>query len=352
MGLRPQYVVVGGILAAFVLYFGVNAVVDASRRKPPQAAPSAAAPTVQATLISPVMRPDEVPVRARTQAARVVSVRAQTSGIVAATPVREGSFVRAGEVLCRLQVDARQASLDQARANLRSKQLTEKASADLAAKGYRSPTQVLTDQANLDEASATVRSAEIALEQVNIRAPFAGVFDTREVEVGAYLSPGGACGTVIELDPLKIIGDVPESEIAKVRVGARAHVVLASGQTMEGVVYYVARDADAQTRTYPVVVAARNPGSLVRSGLSAQVQIAAGAGPAFLAPSSALVLDAAGRQGVRYVGADGRVAFAPVTVVDETPSGVWLTGLSGPTRVIIVGQSYVSEGQLVRVASR
>ncbi len=144
---------------------------------------------------------------------------------------------------------------------------------------------MLTDQANLDAAAAAVRQAEIALDQVNIRAPFAGVFDMREVEVGAYLAPGGACGTVIELDPLKVIGDVPETQIAKVRVGAPAHVVLASGQRLDGVIYYVAHDADAQTRTYPVVVAAHNPGSAVRSGLSAQVAVEAGQGPAYLAPS-------------------------------------------------------------------
>jgi multidrug efflux system membrane fusion protein len=39
-------------------------------------------------------------------------------------------------------------------------------------------------------------------------------------------------------------------------------------------------------------------------------------------------------------------------VLDETPAGVWVSGLSGPLRVITVGQSYVSEGQRVRVASR
>ena len=64
------------------------------------------------------------------------------------------------------------------------------------------------------------------------------------------------------------------------------------------------------------------------------------------------MLDAAGRQGVRSVGDDGRVAFTPVTVLEETPNGMWVAGLKGPTRVITVGQSYVSEGQAVRVAER
>ncbi len=70
-----------------------------------------------------------------------------------------------------------------------------------------------------------------------------------------------------------------------------------------------------------------------------------------MVPLSSLVLDAAGRQGVRYVLADNKVAFAPVTVMEETPQGIWVKGLKGPTRVITVGQSYVAEGQKVRVAA-
>jgi multidrug efflux system membrane fusion protein len=48
--------------------------------------------------------------------------------------------------------------------------------------------------------------------------------------------------------------------------------------------------------------------------------------------------------------ADGRVAFAPVAIVEESHEGVWVTGLSGPVQLITVGQSYVADGQKVRVA--
>ena len=353
MRLKTEHKVAGGILAVVALYFVVTGLAGLLRGRHAEAAPTKTdIPLVQATLIQPQMRPYGVTMRAHTLAFRVVDVRSETAGVVAATPVREGSFVKAGQVLCRLQVDARQAALDQARANLRSKQLQQKASADLVAKGYRSQTQMLTDQANLDQAAAAVRAAEVALAQTAIKAPFAGVYDKREAETGTYLSPGGACGMVIELDPLKVVGDVAETEIAQVRAGAAAHITLASGEQLDGTVYSVGKDADAQTRTYPVVVTARNPGSAVRSGLSAEVTIQAGEGPQHLIPSSALVLDSEGRQGVRYVGANNRVAFTPVTVIDETARGVWARGLTGPMRVITVGQSYVSEGQVVRVAAR
>jgi multidrug efflux system membrane fusion protein len=293
----------------------------------------------------------EVAVRGRTEAARTVVVRSETAGVVAATPAAEGSYVRRGQVLCRLAVDARQAALDQARANLRSRQLQRQAASQLAQKGYRSETQVLESQAALDAAQAQVRAAEIALAQVNITAPFNGVFDRREAEIGAYLAPGQACGTLIELDPLVVFGDVPETEAARLKVGAPATARLLSGELLNGKVRYVAHDADPQTRTYRVEVAVANPTRQVRSGLSAEVRVNVGQGPAHLVPLAALVLDSAGRQGVRYVQPDTRVAFAPVTVREETPQGVWVSGLSGPVRVITVGQSYVAEGQKVRVAA-
>jgi multidrug efflux system membrane fusion protein len=353
MRFKPQYVVAGAIPAVVILYFVVRGLLGGHGAQPQaHAATAPDTPVVQVSLIAPQLRPYAVLARGRTQAARIVSVRSETSGVVAATPVREGSFVRAGQVLCKLNVDAREAALEQAQANLRSKQLTQKASAELAARGFRSPTQALADQANLDQAAAAVRQAEVDLRRTDIRAPFAGVFNQRSVEVGAYLSPGGECGVVMELDPLKIVGDVPETEVAKLRVGAPAHAVLASGERLDGVVYYVAKDADPQTRTYPVVMVAHNPGSAVRGGLSAEISIDTGEGLAHLAPSSALVLDTAGRQGVRYVGPGGMVGFAPVRIIDETSQGVWVTGLTGAVRVITVGQSYVSEGQRVRVAAR
>ncbi len=353
MRMKPQYVFVIAVFAVVAVYFIVRSLFglasgsDTARAKPNQ---PPAIPSVQAKLSPEVIRPYEVVVRGRTQATRSVVVRSETAGVVAQAPVLQGGAVAQGAVLCRLAVDARQAAVDQARANLRSNQLTQQGNLELQKKGFRSATQVLQSQASLDAATAAVRATEIALAQVNIRAPFAGVFDHRDAEVGTYLSPGQPCGTVIELNPLLVVGDVPETEAAKLKVGALATARLVSGQMLSGRIRYVAHDADPQTRTYHLEVAVANPGMAVRSGLSADVHIGAGAGPAHLIPLSALVLDSAGRQGVRTVGEGERVAFNPVTVVSETPEGVWVSGLTGAVRLITVGQSFVADGQKVRVA--
>ena len=356
MQIKRSYLIAGGILAVVVAFFLVGTVLRALGPKPKTETSAAStkteAPLVQVARIEEVMRPYVVSVRGRTDANRTVVVRAETAGPVAATPAREGSFVPKGAILCRLSVDARQATVDQARANLKSRQLQREASERLAAQGYRSQTQVLQDQANLDAATAALRQAEVALEQVNIRAPFAGVFDSREAEIGSFLAPGGACGTMIQLDPLVIIADVSEAEVGSLKVGAPTTAVLVSGETLSGRVRSIGRSADPATRTYRVEIEAGNPGGRARSGLSADIKVSVGTGPALMVPSATLVLDSAGRQGVRYIGADGKVAFAPVQVQDETAEGIWVTGLRGPVQVIVVGQSYVSEGQKVRVSAR
>lgn len=354
MRMKAQYVFVIAVLAAVALLFIGRAIFgggEPSKANAKPTAPGDALPSVQVRLIPEASREQQVVLRGRTEAARSVVVRSETAGVVAQAPAREGAFVQRGAVLCRLAVDARQATLDQARAALRSRQLQHQAAKELAEKGYRSQTQVLEAQAALDSAQAGARQAEIALAQVNIRAPFSGVFDRRDAEVGTYLAPGQPCGVMIELNPLLVVGDVPETEAARLRVGAPAMAKLVDGQLLNGRVRYVAREADPQTRTYHLEVAVANPSMAIRSGLSAEVRIGAGAGTAHLIPISALVLDSAGRQGVRYVRDDGRVAFAPVTIVEETPQGAWATGLAGPVRVITVGQSFVADGQKVRVAT-
>lgn len=352
MRLKPQYVFILVVTLLVALWFVTAAVLGLGKPQTAKASTTPPGPpSVQVRLTAPTLRDAQASLRGRTEAARTVIVRAETAGVVVSTPIAEGSLVRQGQTLCRLSVDARQASLDQTRAALKSRQLQRQAAAQLAEQGFRSPTQVLEAQANLDAAQAQVRTAEIALRQVDIRAPFAGVFDHRDAEVGGYLSPGQPCGTVIELDPLLVVADAPETEAARLKVGSLAHARLVSGQVLSGRVRFVARDADPQTRTYHVEIAVQNPGLAVRSGLSADLKIGVGVATAHLIPVSALVLDSAGRQGVRYLAAGDKVAFAPVTVLDETPDGLWVGGLSGSVRVITVGQSFVADGQKVRVAA-
>jgi len=72
---------------------------------------------------------------------------------------------------------------------------------------------------------------------------------------------------------------------------------------------------------------------------------------AHLLPASALTLDDDGRLGLRIV-VDGRAGFAPVSLLRDTPEGVWVAGLEETAVVIVTGQDYVTEGVPVAVTWR
>ena len=86
---------------------------------------------------------------------RSVQVRAETGGVIEKLFVEKGAFVRAGDPLCKISVDARAAQMAQARASLRKAELDYEGSVKLAEKGYRSETQVASNRAELDAARAS-----------------------------------------------------------------------------------------------------------------------------------------------------------------------------------------------------
>jgi multidrug efflux system membrane fusion protein len=156
---------------------------------------------------------------------------------------------------------------------------------------------------------------------------------------------------VIQLDPIRLVGFVPETDVNRVAPGAEAGARLANGETVRGRVVFVGRSADPTTRTFRVEIEVANPDLAIRDGQTAEILIAAAGARGHLLPASALTLDDAGRLGVRSA-AEGVVAFHPVSILRDTPEGVWLTGLPETLDVIVLGQEYVVEGSQVRVTLR
>ncbi|MGB3407553.1 MAG: HlyD family efflux transporter periplasmic adaptor subunit, partial [Jannaschia sp.] len=178
-------------------------------------------------------------------------------------------------------------------------------------------------------------------------APFAGLLETDTAELGALLQAGDACATVVQLDPMKLVGFLPEAQVDRVSVGADAGARLASGGEVAGKVTFLSRAADEMTRTFRVEVTVSNSDLAIRDGQTAEIVIRTPATRAHLIPASAMTLNDQGALGVRIV-EDGVTGFAPVTLVRDTPEGVLLTGLPDKVDVIVVGQEYVTEGVPVR----
>ena len=344
--MRPARFALALSLTALVLPAAAQEAETAPAAQAPAAA-EAAAPSVVA--MRSVARPfrDQLVLRGATEADRRVDVRAEISGLVASDPIRKGAVVEKGDVLCRLSPGERPATLAEARASLRQAEVEYDAALQLSQKGFTAETESLTREAQLEAARARVLRAEIDMRRLEMTAPFDGVLESDTAEVGSLLQPGSVCATLIALDPITLVGFAAERDVDRLSVGAPARARLVTGRTVEGAIRFVARSADAETRTYRVEVAAPNPNLDIRDGMTAEILIGLDSAPAHFAPQSALTLDDSGRLGVRLVDEDGAARFAPAEILADAPDGVWLGGLPAEAAIIVVGQEFVGEGRMV-----
>jgi multidrug efflux system membrane fusion protein len=301
---------------------------------------------VQRSSVQPIER--AVVLRGRTEAAREVEVRAETAGRVVSEPLRKGAAVAAGQLLCEIDPGTRPARLAEARARLAEAEMNARAAERLTEGGFASDIRVAGARAALESAAAAVAAAEEEIARLTLRAPFEGLLEIDTAERGSLLQPGALCATVIQLNPIRLIGFVPETRVDQIEPGAQAGARLASGRIVGGTVSFIARAADPATRTFRIEITVQNEDGAIRDGQTAEIGIAATGADAHLVPGSALTLDDSGRLGLRTVDADERVRFMPVQVVRDTPQGIWVTGLPETADIIVIGQEFVTEG--VRVA--
>ena len=277
-----------------------------------------------------------------------MTVKSGTAGTVISTPVREGTFVKQGTLLCALDVEARSARVKEAEANRNAAKVDYEAAAALAAKGLSPANREAAAKATLDATEAAVNSAKVELGRTQIRAPFDGVFEQRLAEAGDYLAPGSPCGLLVDLDPVIMAAEVSETEAGLLKPGMASTVLLADGRSFPAKLRYVARTASQQTRTFPIEAELDTGDALVAAGVTATMQVPAGEVSATLIARSLLTLSDSGQLGVRQVLADDTVAFAPIRVIDETAEGAWVTGLPETTTLVAIGQDYLNDGVKVR----
>ncbi len=324
--------------------------------------------------------------RGQTEADRQVELRAETSGRVISEPLRKGAFVEKGQMLCVLDPATRAATLAEAQsrlaeararlpeatarlqealAQLTEAQLNDNAAEKLSQEGFASETRVASTRAavssaqagvqsartgveasrsGIQSAEASVAAAEKEIERLTITAPFEGLLESDTAELGSLLQPGALCATVIQLDPIMLVGFVPETQVNRVELGAGAMAKLASGERVEGHVTFLSRAADETTRTFRVEIEVPNPKLRLRDGQTAEIVISADGSKAHLLPQSALTLNDEGTLGVRLVTKENAAQFQPVELLRDTINGVWLSGLPEKADVIIVGQEYVTDG--------
>ena len=229
-----------------------------------------------------------------TEADKFVQVRAEVSGRLIARPAQQGDYIEEGDLICQLYIAGREA-------------------------------------------------------YPKIVAPFSGYLETLRVEEGDFLNTGSVCAALIDPDPMLVVADIAEKDIAQVQLGSKANAKLISGRYISGEVTFIASSADKNTRTFRVEISVDNKDRTIRDGVSAEIYIKGKEEPAHKISPAILSLNDQGKLGVRTVTSDNRVEFKEINILEDTNSGMWVSGLGEDARIITLGQEYVFQGQTVNV---
>ena len=291
----------------------------------------------------------EIRLRSFTAPFRVVDLKAEISGSVVAVPGRRGSLIEGGQVVCALDEDDTQQQLDQSRAQLQQAEIAFTGAQQLKTAGFQSELAIAEAKANLEATKLAFKRSEINAQNIKIKAPFTAIVERRPVEVGDFLAVGQLCARLVELSPLKIIAQVSEADVAKLKLGDRAVATFEGRQPVEANLTYIAHEANAMTRNYLVEAKTENADLALRAGISATLSLNLPAIEAHLIPSSLILLDADGDTVVRAVDKDNVVLQLKVKTVGEDKNGVWVQGLPDAVNLITVGQNYVSQGQQIEI---
>jgi multidrug efflux system membrane fusion protein len=285
----------------------------------------------------------------RTEADKKMMVTARADGTISELKVRRGSVVKVGDVIAVLSDEARESRVLQAKAMLMQRKTELAARMKLVEQGMLPKLEAVNLETQYKAAEAGLAAAEAERERSVIRAPWSGIINDVPVEVGqAVLSfSGKEVAQIVSIDPVLAVVEVAERRLHGLNLGDPVEVRLVTGHAARGKIRFISKTASAATRTYRVEVEIPNADGYIPDGITAEVTIPMTPIPATRVPRSALTFSSGGELGVRIVDAANKVAFVPVSVVDDQQENMWVGGVPDGARVIVQGQDFVREGQVV-----
>jgi RND family efflux transporter MFP subunit len=326
-------------------------------------------------------------------AQRKAAVASKATGRLEWLGVMEGSRVKRGEVIARLEsrdvgasreqaaanVKVAIANLEQAQAELRDAEQNLARARDLAAKSFISAAALDGAVARFDKARAGVRSAEaavavaqanlksaeVAFDQTLIRAPFDGVVLTKSANVGDNITPfsnaldtKGAVVTMADMDTLEVEADVAESSLGRIKVGQPCEILLDAvpDHRFPGVVNRIVPTVDRAKATVLVKVKFLERDERVLPDMSAKVaflerEVPAADRAAVTAVPKQAVVQRDGAAAV-FVLREGRAVRTAVTTGRAIGDLVQVSGVSAGEKVVLRPPARLDDGARVRVEQK
>jgi len=283
----------------------------------------------------------------RTEPDLQANIASELDGLLVAYNAERGSYVKKGEPIAEINKGSLEAALASAKAEQSSASVEYKAQASLVKRGLNAQNAKAIAYAALQAANARVQQMQAELDKANVLAPFDGLVADHHAEVGDFMSVGKPLATLINLDPIRVVGDVAERDINEFKSGDKATAVMLNGEQVEGEVTYISPFADENTRTFRAEITLPNANTELVAGMTAQVKIPLRSSAAYKISPALLTLNAEGDIQVASVDVHNKVVLHDVDIVRSETDGIWVSGLPAETRVITLGQGFVYDGDLV-----
>ena len=320
--------------------------------------------TVTAATATSVALPYVIVASGTVSAWEEVPVGAETGGLTAiGVYVDEGTYVRQGQILVKLndallqaQLRQQQAGVQSAEANAARDDAALGRAQELKERGFLSQASLDTalanqraSQANLASARASLSETRTRLAQSEIKAPVSGLIISRNVTRGQIVEAGTQLFRMVRDGRLELDAQVPETDLPALSAGQTATISSNEGVMTSGTVRIVTPEVNAETRLGLARITL-SPGSGLKPGMFARASIDAGARPATVVPTGA-VLYRDNKAGVYVLSADGSAHFRPVTVLSRRDDQTSVSGVEAGVRVVVQGAGFLSEGDKVTVST-
>lgn len=254
---------------------------------PAAGAPAGNGPPPASVLVEPAKRMDlqqRFEVTGRLRAVKRATIAAEVEGMLLDLPVTEGTrlvadqtvLARVEDVFVKLELQAAEAQVAEARADLDQLESDLRYLESLAASNAARPKEVddaraaaASARARLDAAIARRDRAQEDLQRVIVTAPFDGTVTAKRAEVGQRVEVGEALVEIISRGQIDAVLDVPERIVNQITVGDEVEVhIEAIDQRMSGQVIAINPDGTGAARTYPVKVRLDDQNATLKPGMS------------------------------------------------------------------------------------
>jgi membrane fusion protein (multidrug efflux system) len=267
-----------------------------------------------------------------------VELKSEASGRIEKLNIKEGTPVKKGQLLVKINDSDLQAQLFKAKAAYNLAKDQENRQKRLLEREVISTEDYQTSLKELESGGADIELINAQIRKTEIRAPFDGIIGLRYVSEGAYVTSGTQIADLISLSPLKIEFSVPERYFGNVKPGTKlTFTIQASQKSYSAHVYAVEPKIDESTRTVLVRGFCENPDGNVAPGAFAKVELVLSTNNnAVVVPSEALVPDMVGQKVFRVSG--GKALSSTVRTGIRTESMVEITqGLSAGDTIVTAG---------------